>query len=315
MRADRLISILILLQTNKKLTASELSKKLEVSIRTIYRDIDSLSSIGVPIYAEKGVNGGIRLLGDYKTSLTGINKNELLSLFIPTSDKILDDLGIENLKYSTMLKILGDSTINEFQEFENIQNYIYIDMHPWNEANTMVNIDILSILQNAIWSSNSLRIKYRKADEIKEVELNPLGLVCKRGIWYLVAVNNDIVKTYKVSMIESALQLDYAFTRPKDFNLKNHWRNSTINFKALIPKHSFTFKVKPCILNQIKERPFLSISETIFNESEIYIKINFDAIWQGIEFAFSYGKDIEIIEPTEAITEIKKKALEVIELY
>lgn len=315
MRADRLISILILLQTNKKLTASELSKKLEVSIRTIYRDIDTLSSIGVPIYAEKGVNGGIRLLGDYKTSLTGINKNELLSLFIPTSDKILDDLGIENLKYSTMLKILGDSTINEIQEFENIQNYIYIDMDPWNEPNTMVNIDILSILQNAIWSSNSLRINYRKSEETKEVELNPLGLVCKRGIWYLVAVNNDIVKTYKVSMIESALPLNYVFTRPKDFNLKNHWRNSTSSFKALIPKHSFTFKVEPSILNQIKERPFLSISETIFNEGEIHIKINFDAIWQGIEFAFSYGKNIEIIEPMEAITEIKKKALEVIELY
>ncbi len=97
MRADRLISILLLLQTNKKLKASELSKKLEVSIRTIYRDVDTLSSIGVPIYADKGMNGGIRLLGDYKTTLTGVSKNELLSLFIPTSDKVLADLGIENL--------------------------------------------------------------------------------------------------------------------------------------------------------------------------------------------------------------------------
>lgn len=315
MRADRLISILILLQTNKKLTASELSKKLEVSIRTIYRDIDSLSSIGVPIYADKGVNGGIRLLGDYKTSLTGINKKELLSLFIPTSDKILDDLGIENLKYSAMLKILGGSTTNEIQEFENIQNYIYIDMNPWNESNTMVNTDILSILQNAIWSSNSLRIRYRKPEEIKEVELNPLGLVCKRSIWYLVALNNDIIKTYKVSQIESALPMDSVFTRPSDFNLKDHWRNSTSDFKALIPKHRFTFKINPSILNSIKERPFITICDTIFNESGIYITINFDAIWQGTEFAFSYGKDIEIIEPIEAITEIIKKAQEVIALY
>lgn len=315
MRADRLISILLLLQTNKKLTASELSNKLEVSVRTIYRDVDTLSSIGVPIYAEKGVNGGIRLLGDYKTSLTGINKNELLSLFIPTSDKILDDLGIENLKYSTMLKILGGSAANEIQEFENMQNYIYIDMLPWNEANTTVNTDTLSILQSAVWNSNSLKIEYRKSEEVKEAEVNPLGLICKRGVWYLIAINHDIVKTYKISLIESALRLDRTFTRPKDFNLKNHWIASTHNFKALIPKHRFTFKIQPSILNNIKERPFTSIAETEAYENGLYIKIYFDAIWQGVEFAFSYGKDIQILEPVEAIVEIKRKASEVIELY
>lgn len=315
MRADRLISILILLQSNKKLTASELSKKLEVSVRTIYRDIDILSGIGVPIFAEKGVNGGIGLLGDYKTSLTGINKNELLSLFIPTSDKILEDLGVENLKYSAMLKILGNSGTNELKEFENIQNYIYIDMNTWSETNTRVNIDILSVLQDAIWNSRSLQILYRKTDITKEAVVNPLGLVCKRSIWYLIAVNNEIVKTYKVSSIESALQLDNIFIRPKDFHLKSYWQNSTRNFKASIPKHIFTFRISPDILNHIKERAFITILEIIDQENEIYIKISFDAIWQGVEFAFGYGKDIEIVEPIEAIAEIKKKAMEVIDLY
>jgi len=315
MRADRLISILMLLQINKKLTASELSKKLEVSLRTIYRDIDALSGIGVPIVTEKGINGGIKLLGDYKTSLTGINKNELLSLFIPTSDKILEDLGVENLKYSTLLKILGNSATNEIKEFENIQNYIYIDMYTWNKTNAIINTDILSVLQNAIGNCKSLKILYRKINEIKEVELNPLGLVCKRSIWYLVAVNNEIIKTYKVTSIESASFMDFTFIRPYDFNLKRYWTNSTSNFINLIPKHTFTFKVRPYILNHIKERQFITISETIVKENEIHLKIKFDAIWQGVEFAFGYGKDIEIIEPNEAIFEIKKKALEVINLY
>lgn len=314
MRADRLISIIMLLQINKKLTASELSKRLEVSIRTIYRDIDTLSRIGVPIFTDKGINGGIKLLGDYKTSLNGISKKELLSLFIPTSDKILEDLGIENLKYSAVLKILGTSTTNEIQELENIQNYIYIDMYTWNESNNIVNINILSILQNAIWNSKSLKILYRKVNETKEVGLNPLGLVCKRSIWYLVAINNEIIKTYKVKSIESALLMD-SFIRPHDFNLKNYWRTSTTNYKKLIPKHTFTFKINPNILNNIKERQFITIIDTFIEEDELYIKIKFDAIWQGIEFAFGYGKDIKIIEPIEAISEIKKKALEVIGLY
>lgn len=314
MRADRLISIIMLLQINKKLTASELSKRLEVSIRTIYRDIDTLSRIGVPVFTDKGINGGIKLLGNYKTSLNGISKKELLSLFIPTSDKILEDLGIENLKYSAVLKILGTSTTNEIQELENIQNYIYIDMCTWNESNNIVNINILSILQNAIWNSKSLKILYRKVNETKEIELNPLGLVCKRGIWYLVAINTEIIKTYKVKSIESAFLTDY-FIRPHDFNLKNHWINSTNNYKKLIPRHTFIFKINPDVLNHIKERQFITISETFIKEDKLYIKINFDAIWQGVEFAFGYGKDIEIIEPIEAISEIKKKALEVVTLY
>ncbi|WP_315117190.1 YafY family protein [uncultured Clostridium sp.] len=315
MRADRLISIIMLLQIHKKLTASELSKKLEVSVRTIYRDIDTLSGIGVPIVSDKGINGGIRLLGDYKTSITGINENELFSLFIPTGDKILEDLGVENLKNSTILKILGNSSPNQVKEFENIQNYIYIDMYTWNETNISVNTDILSVLQNAIWNSKSLKILYRKINETKEVVLNPLGLVCKRGIWYLVAVNNEIIKTYKVTSIESALLMDDRFIRPYDFNLKSYWRNSISNFKSLIPKHTFTFKVSPYILNHIKERQFITISETMVKKNEIYLNIEFDAIWQGIEFAFGYGKDIEIIEPIDAISEMKKKALEVIDLY
>ncbi len=315
MRADRLISILMLLQMHKKLTASELSKKLEVSLRTIYRDIDILSGIGVPIVADKGINGGIKLLGDYKTSLTGINKKELFSLLIPTGDKIFEDLGIEDLKYSTMLKILGNSSHNQIKELENIQNYIYIDMYTWNEPNISLDIDILSILQNAVWNSKSLKLLYRKVDETKEIVINPLGLVCKRGVWYLVAVDNEIIKTYKVTSIESALLMNDTFIRPYDFNLKTYWKNSTSNFKNLIPKYTFTFKVSPSILNHIKERQFITISKTMFKENEIYLNIKFDSVLQGIEFAFGYGKDIKIIEPIEAISEIKKRALEVIDLY
>lgn len=315
MRADRLISILMLLQIHKKLTASELSERLEVSVRTIYRDIDTLSGVGVPIVADKGINGGIKLIGNYKTSITGINKNELFSLFLPTGDKILEDLGIEKLKDSTILKILGETSPEDLREFENLQNYIYIDMNTWNEPNTILNTDILSLLQNAIWNSKALRIIYKKTDEVKEVELDPLGLVCKRGTWYLVAINNNIIKTYKVTSIESALLMPNTFTRPDNFSLKSYWRDSTKNFKSLIPKYTFTFKVNPKVLNNIKERPFITISETLHNDDDIYLKIKFDSLWQGVEFAFGYGKSIEIIEPMEAISEIKRKAEEVLELY
>lgn len=315
MRADRLISILMLLQIYKKLTAQELSKKLEVSVRTIYRDIDSLSGIGIPIVTEKGINGGITLLGNYKTTLTGINKNELLSLFIPTGDKIFEDLGIENLKNTTILKILGDSSPDNYKEFENFQNYIYIDMNTWNNSKTSTNKDVLSTLQKATWSSKSLKICYKKIDKKKEITINPLGLVCKRSIWYLVAIDCDTIKTYKISSIESATLTSDKFTRPSEFNLKNYWENSVSKFKTLIPKYNFIFKINPNILESIKKRPFITIKEITYRDDELHLYISFDSLWQGIEFAFSYGKDIKILDPFEAITEIKKKSLEIIDLY
>lgn len=315
MKADRLISILMLLQVHKQLTANDLAKRLEVSVRTIYRDIESLSSLGIPIFTDRGTNGGIKLLGDYQTTLSGINKDELYSLFIPTGDKVLDDLGIGKLKDSTMIKLLGSSSTYQMNEIKNIQNYIFIDMYTWGENPIKVDTAILSILQEGIWNSKVLNIVYRKINETKNVILNPLGLVCKRGIWYLIGDNNEIIKTYKVSNIESALLTDILFDRPKDFNLEKHWKSSTSNFKSSIPKHTFTFKVNPSIVNHIKARQFISISNIVVEDNNIYMDINFDAIFQGIEFAFGYGKEIEIIYPIDARAEIKKKSYEITKLY
>ncbi|MCX0357582.1 YafY family transcriptional regulator [Clostridium perfringens] len=315
MKADRLISILMLLQVHKQLTANDLAKRLEVSVRTIYRDIESLSSLGIPIFTERGTNGGIKLLGDYKTTLSGMNKDELYSLFVPTGDKVLDDLGIEKLKDSTMIKLLGNSSTYQMNEIKNIQNYIFIDMYTWGENPIKVDTDILSILQEGIWNSKVLNIVYRKINETKDVILNPLGLVCKRGIWYLIGENNEIIKTYKVSNIESALLTDTLFNRPKYFNLEKHWKSSISNFKSSIPKHTFTFKVNPSIVNHIKARKFISISNIVVENDNIYMDINFDSIFQGIEFAFGYGKDIEIIYPIDARAEIKKKSYEITKLY
>lgn len=315
MKADRLISILMLLKVHKQLTAKDLAKRLEVSVRTIYRDIESLSSIGIPIFTDRGTNGGIKLLGDYQTSLSGINKDELYSLFIPTGDKVLDDLGIGKLKDSTMIKLLGDSSTYQINEIKNIQNYIFIDMYTWGENPQKVDTAILSTLKEGIWNNKVLNIAYRKINETKDVILNPLGLVCKRGIWYLIGENTEVIKTYKVSNIESALLTDILFDRPKDFNLEKHWKSSTSNFKSSIPKHTFTFKVNPSIVNHIKARQFISISNIVVEDDNIYMDIDFDSIFQGIEFAFGYGKDIEIIYPIDARTEIKKKSSEITKLY
>ncbi len=315
MKADRLISILMLLQIHNQLTASNLAKRLEVSVRTIYRDIESLSSLGIPIFTDRGSNGGIKLLGDYKTTLSGLSNNELYSLFAPISDKILEDLGIEKVHENTLLKLLGGSSQNQIDEIKNFQNYIYIDMQTWSENPIKIDKDILSILQNGIWKHTILEIIYRKPNETKEVILKPLGLVCKRGVWYLIGENNDIIKTYKVINIEYATSTNKSFNRPNDFNLEEYWKLSTDNFKSNIPKYTFTFKVNNSIINHIKERQCINIINTVVESDKIYLDISFEAMFQGVEFAFAYGNDIEIIHPVEAIAELRKKSLEIINLY
>lgn len=315
MKADRLISTLMLLQIHKQLTANNLAQRLEVSVRTIYRDIESLSSLGIPIFTDRGSNGGIKLLGDYKTTLSGLNTNELYSLFALTSDKILEDLGIEKVHENTLLKLLGDTSQSQIDEIKNFQNYIYIDMNTWSETHIKINKDILSSLQSSIWNHTISKIIYKKPNEIKEVILKPLGLVCKRGIWYLIGENNDIIKTYKVSNIKDVSWTNKSFNRPNNFNLEEYWKLSTDKFKSTIPKHIFTFKVNDSIIDNIKERQFINVINTVVKNNKIYLDISFDAMFQGVEFAFGYGKDIEIIHPVEAIDELKKKSLEIINLY
>ena len=117
----------------------------------------------------------------------------------------------------------------------------------------------------------SMKLTRYKVDEMKEITLHSLGLVCKRGIWYLIAKDTDIIKTYKASNIKFASITDALFNRSTDFNLEEYWKSSTSNFKTSIPKHTFTFKTNLSILNHIKARPFINIDNTVVNSTEVYI--------------------------------------------
>lgn len=315
MKADRLISILMLLQVHKQLTASELSKRLEVSIRTIYRDIDTISGMGIPIITDRGNGGGVQLLGGYKSSLTGLTSDELKYLAISPSNKILGDLGIESPKKSTFLKLLNGVNSDQRKEVENILEYIYIDMDAWSTSAPSVDLRYMTIIQNAICKSKILEFIYKKTDDFKEVTLKPLGLVCKKGTWYLIGINEGIVKTYKLSSIESVNLIDVVFERPADFSLENYWKESVKNFKQLIPKHLFKFKVTQSAMNHIKERKFINIKDVEYKGNEILVEIEFDSIWKGLEFAFGYGKEVLILQPKEAIYQIKSNAMSIIDLY
>lgn len=313
MRADRLLSIISLLQLHKQMTAKELASKLEVSVRTIYRDIDALTIMGVPVVTDRGPDGGIKLLGDYKTDLTGLNDEELQYLFLPPPQKVLTDLDIKNPNYHSLLKLIGSASKHQLNLIENIQNYIYIDMYSWNETNA-VNREILYSLQSAIWNTSQITIDYSKANGNRKIDLKPLGLINKKGIWYLAAID-DITKIYKVSLINEVILTDLRFPRPHDFDLGEYWKKSTSDFMSKIPKYIIKIKTIPEVSEFIERRKFISVVDKQLKEDMVLLTIEFNAKWQAVEFALGCGNKVDIIEPEDVKLEVIEISKQILEKY
>ena len=182
MRADRLLSILLLLQVNRRMTAGALAERLEVSERTIYRDMDALSAAGVPVLAERGVGGGWTLIESYETKLTGLNQAEIQSLFLTPAR--VSDLGLHQAGESALIKLIAAMPAMSRRSAEYARQRIHIDSTGWSRSTE--NIANMPVVQDAIWQERRLAIHYDRG-ECQTVEriVDPLGLVAKGSAWYL----------------------------------------------------------------------------------------------------------------------------------
>lgn len=183
MRADRLLSILMLLQVHSRLTARNLAERLEVSERTILRDMDALSTAGVPVVAERGKGGGWGLLESYQTTLTGLNLAEIQALFLPKPTHLLANLGWSQAFEAALLKLLAALPAANRSQAEAVSQRIHVDptgWHHWEEE-----MSTFPILQAAIWQERQLDLDYQRGNGTTVQRLvNPLGLVAKGRIWY-----------------------------------------------------------------------------------------------------------------------------------
>lgn len=314
MRADRLISIIMILQAQKHITATELSSRLEVSVRTIYRDIDNLSHIGIPIVCDRGQGGGIKLLGNYQTTLTGLTADELSYLFMPPMSRLINDLGMEKLKHRAQQKLLSTLSNEQKSVVQDIENYIYIDMDPWKLQKDKAS-PIITTLQKVVWQSNIITFQYQKPTQVKLVTLKPLSLVLKRSTWYLIGIDKEIIKTYKVSSIKEMIEIGEVFSRPHNFNLQDYWLTSTQTFRNSIPKYNIKIKTNKATYHHMKSRPFIRITHEDIIDQEVILSLEFDADFQAIEFVMGYGKDVLVLKPTELIDHIVGRAQGILQSY
>ncbi|WP_155348981.1 helix-turn-helix transcriptional regulator [Acrocarpospora pleiomorpha] len=239
MRASRLLSVLLLLQARGRMTAQQLADELEVSVRTIYRDVDSLHTAGIPLYGEAGHQGGYQLLDGFRTRLTGLTEQEAQALFLAGLPGPAAELGLGALAATAELKIEAALPPDLREGSRRIREHFHLDAPGWYHDGDQV--PHLPAVAGALWNKRVIHVLYHRWREPSEVKrtLEPYGLVLKAGKWYLVARCEETLRTYRVSQILDLQVTDETFTRPAGFDLATYWRDHLIDFRTrLIQGHA-----------------------------------------------------------------------------
>jgi predicted DNA-binding transcriptional regulator YafY len=230
MRASRLLSIQMLLETRGRMSARSLAQALEVSLRTLYRDIDELTAAGVPIYAERGRAGGFELMPGWKTTLTGLTPSEAQAVFLSGLAGPAAELGLSDQVERAQLKLLAALPAAWRDDARRISSRLYLDPVDWyREAEPLPH---LASAAAAVWNDRQLAIRYESWKRTFNQTVDPLGLVLKGGVWYLIADADQGVRTFRVSNILEASLQDSAAKRPEKFDLIGYWRASVQRFET-----------------------------------------------------------------------------------
>jgi predicted DNA-binding transcriptional regulator YafY len=297
MRADRLLTILLLLQTHERLTGRELAARLEVSERTIHRDMEALSMAGVPVAAERGAGGGWSLLESYRTNLTGLNLAEIQALFIAAPTHLMHDLGLRQASEQALIKLLaalpGERSRHDAAF---MRQRIHIDGAGWQQEPELV--EWLPVIQEALWQERKLFMTYQRTDDTTAERLvDPLGLVAKGRIWYLVADVDKQTRTYRVSRIQQAALQDEPVSRPADFDLAAFWRESSAQFKANLPRYCAIFRAAPEIMQDIRYTGHIEYIHPTSEDGWTTVEIRFDVELEARAFALGFGGQLDVIAP------------------
>ncbi len=299
MRADRLLSILLLLRTERRVTTGELAQRLSVSPRTIHRDMDALSGAGVPVVAERGAGGGWYLLAEYRTNLTGLSAAELQALFVGTSAQLFADLGLSGAAAGARIKLHAALPGAQRPDAEDVRQRIHIDVAGWRQTEGA--LPAMPVLQAALWGDRQVAIRYRHADDSEsERTIDPLGLVAKGSLWYLIAAVAGERRTYRVSRIVAATLLETPCDRPADFDLAAHWAESSRAFLGALPQYRATVRIAPEVVRAIRTGGrFARIEDEAAPDADgwVTLRICFDGEPVAREFALGFGTRLIVQEP------------------
>ena len=320
MRADRLISLLMLLQSRGKLPAHRLAAELEVSERTIYRDIEALGMAGVPVYAERGPGGGCALLESYRSNLTGMTAAEVQALFMLSIPAPLAQLGVSQELKAALLKLSAALPAAHRQAEERSRQRIYLDSTWWFQAEETV--PCLPDLQQALWQDRQVKITYRLqfGAEVERV-VSPLGLVAKTNVWYLVAQWNGGLRVYRVASITRAQALDQPANQPPDFDLAAFWKDWAEGYEDQRSSFLVTARMAPELARELPRyfgNNFLSALAAAGPPDEggwVTLTLPFENFYAARDRILGLGATVEVLEPLALRLSVIDYAQQIVNFY
>lgn len=243
MRASRLLSMLLLLQARGGMPAPALAREFEVSVRTIHRDVEALSAAGVPVYAEPGRTGGIRLRAGWRTRVTGLTPDEAAAVPFAGFESAAEALGIGSAAGSAQLKLLAGLPPEAHASARRIAARFHVDPAPWYHRAEFP--PLLPALAAAVWDERRLRLDYESWTGRVTRDVDPLGVVQKGGLWYLVAAVRGAPRTFRVTSVLAIEPRDGAVVRPARFDLARYWRAWSEDFEARLLRGRATVRLSP----------------------------------------------------------------------
>ena len=302
MRADRLLSMMLMLQANGRMTAQALAERLEVSERTIYRDIEALSMAGVPVYTQSGINGGCYLDEHYRISLTGLNQAQIRALIVSAGTASpLKDLGLEQAVEETLMKLLAALPPTHRDDAERMRQRIFVDPVGWFMSEDSP--ACLPVVQDAVWEGRVIKIVYAKRIvEMVTRTIHPLGLVCKAGVWYLVgAYESGDLRTFRVGRIQSIEVTDIPSIRPDDFDLKIYWHETQARFKEHVPRYNAVLRVNRLALKLMQGYMYgrYKVVSDLDVDEWVTVNVVFSSLYEARMIVLGFGDQAYVVEPDE----------------
>jgi predicted DNA-binding transcriptional regulator YafY len=286
------------------MTAQQLAEELEVSVRTVYRDVEALGAAGIPIYGEAGHAGGYRLVDGYRTRLTGLTSGEAESLFLSGLPGPAADLGLDGMLSAAQRKLMAALPDEQRARTSRLQQRFHLDLSGWYAEDEVS--PRLSAVADAVWRERRVRIRYRRWRAPQEVTrtLEPYGIVLKGGVWYMVACAAKHIRTYRVSQILRAQILDASFDRPAGFDLAKYWRSYLDDFNTRRHRGAATVRLSrrifdqlPDLLEPIVVRAAQSSARPGGADDAVQVEIPIETVEHATRMLLALGPDAEVLAP------------------
>ncbi|WDM15359.1 WYL domain-containing protein [Streptomyces lavenduligriseus] len=317
MKSDRLLSILLLLQTRGRVPAPELAERLEVSVRTIYRDVEALSAAGIPVYAERGRHGGIGLLAGFRTDVTGLTADESRALFVLAAQGAHAALGLDAALASALRKVMAALPAPHRPAAEVTSRRVLVDATRWKSGPEQA--ADLAVLQDAVFCDRRLRLRYRHSGEreARTYTVDPYGLVAKAGVWYLVADRRGRPRLFRADRVRRARLLDEPVRRRPGVELADAWEELRRRVEEREGGVEVTVRVRREVADMFRRMAAAQLTAEPEDDGEspwVTARLTYPVL-RAVRQLLAFSDRVELLDPPEARAELVAGARSVLALY